>query len=79
MPIPKATPSSRGGELLLAAVDRDYEGIQLVAARNLEMHNTTISHLIAGRRKPSLQMAVYLERVFDIPCPAWLEPPFVAA
>lgn len=68
-------PTSRGAELLLDAIRNEFGGVQHDAAMNLKVSETSISHLVSGKRAPSLKMAVFFQRAFGIPCPAWLEPP----
>ncbi|KKM84677.1 hypothetical protein LCGC14_1296850 [marine sediment metagenome] len=71
----RTPPANRGGELLLATINDVYDGAQHAASAGLEVHASMLSHLVAGQRKPSLKMALYLERAISIPCHAWFEPP----
>ena len=71
----RTEPVSHGGKLLLTVINENFNGVGMTAAANLEIHTSLLSHLVAGRKMPSLKMAVFFQRAHNIPCSAWLEPP----
>lgn len=70
----RTPPASHGAELLLAVIMETFDGAGISAAAYLEIHTSQLSHLISGRKRPSLELAVHIQRAFDIPCSTWLEP-----
>lgn len=44
-------------------------------ARDIERHDSFVSHLLAGRRLPSLRLAATIERHTGIPSSAWAASP----
>ncbi len=71
----RTAPTTHGAELLLNVIKETFDGVAISAAAYLEIHTSQISHLVSGRKRPSLELAVHLQRAFDIPCLTWLEPP----
>lgn len=60
-----------GPELLLQWIERMGFDTHMDAAVALGFHFSFISHLLAGRRRPSLNNAVKIERISGIPVAAW--------
>ena len=61
-----------GADQLRSWIQRQGFKHQADAADALGIHFTFVSHLLAGRRVPSLGKAVKIERVTGIPAEAWV-------
>ena len=63
---------SRGARMLA----RFFQSQQEVAPR-LGIKPSQLSLLIAGKRRPSIEVAAAIEREFGVPCIAWCEEPML--
>jgi transcriptional regulator with XRE-family HTH domain len=61
-----------GPERLLQYCKRSHLK-QYELADLLQMHNTTLSHVISGKRRPGLDIAVRIEALTGIPVSAWTD------
>jgi transcriptional regulator with XRE-family HTH domain len=46
-------------------------------ARVLGISRTSLNRLARGEQRPSLELAVLIERVTGIPCAFWVDPPAI--
>lgn len=65
---------SRGRRLLLAFLS-DEDVSQTTLAKWLGVERSTISMLVCGERRPSLDLAIAIERRLKIACVTWDEAP----
>lgn len=64
----KAKYTNRGAEAL-----RNFFQSQNDGARRVGIGGSAFSLLLAGKRRPSIEVAARIERLYGVPCAYWVE------
>lgn len=71
----QTVPTTRGAQLVLEWLADNPSVGQADVARDCDMRETQLCHVLKGRRQPTLEQAVALESALGVPPRAWLEVP----